>query len=184
MIKIMELLQWEYLNLVGEQVENKSEFKKDLMTIYSTAGDKEDREEAEARVHEEVKKAGVMILHGDLLTDVRFETCKRLRRMCVSATERFDYMNIFRLGTFHLYMNKVIQDIVAGMKQEVNVDEILSYGYFKTVLGLNHISNQPDFIKRDGNFEAHSQFCEEVGKELLIEAFKTFMKAPGCEINW
>ena len=29
----------------------------------------------------------------------------------------------------------------------VNVDNILIYGYFKTTLGLNHISIQPDFIK-------------------------------------
>ena len=123
-----------------------------------------------------------MIMHGDLLTDVRYETCKRLRRMCVTAVERFQYMNIFRLGTFHLQMNKIIQDVTAGMKAEVNVDDTLSLGFFKTLLGLSHISNQPDFIKKDGNFEAHSQFCEDVGTELLIEAFKTFVRVPGCQL--
>ena len=108
------------------------------------------------------------------MTDVRFETCKRLRRMAVTAVERFDFLEIFRLGTFHLAMNKVIQDMVAGMKNEVNVEDLLSLGYFKTILGLHHISNNPSVIKKDGNFEHHAQFCEEIGKALLVEAFKTF----------
>ena len=124
-------------------------------------------------------KAGELISHGDLLTDVRFESCKRLRRMGVSAIDRFEFLKIFRLGTFHLWMNKIIQDVTAGMKSEVNVEDILSLGYFKTILGLNHITNKPEVIKRDGNFEHHAQFCDEVGKELLIEGFKTFVDQRG-----
>ena len=175
MIKIMEHLQRMYLNLVGEQVEQKDRYFQDLKIIYCVETDRSVREMAEERVKEEVKKAGEMICHGDLLTDVRFESCKRLRRMAVTAVERFDFLKIFRLGTFHLGMNKVIQDIVAGMKSEVNVEDSLSLGYFKTVLGLHHISNQPDVIKRSGNFEHHSQFCEDIGTEILIEAFKTYL---------
>ena len=72
-------------------------------------------------------------------------------------------------------MNKCIQDISAGMKNEVNVEDSLSLGYFKTVLGLHHITNKPDVIKKSGNFEQHSQFCEDIGIELLVEAFKTFL---------
>ena len=176
MIQILEILQKQYLHLVAEQVSDKEAFKKDIKTIYSVASDKLVREEAEKRVKEEVVKAGVAVLHGDLLTDVRFETCKRLRRMAVTAVERFDFLNYFRLGTFHMGMNKIIQDITAGMKTEVNVEDSLSLGFFKTTLGLNHISNNPDIIKRAGNFEYHIQFCEDVGTELLIEAFKTFME--------
>ena len=63
---------------------------------------------AERRVKSAVTLAGEMICHGDLLTEVRFDSCKRLRRMCVSAVERFDFMRVFRLGTFHLRMNKVL----------------------------------------------------------------------------
>ena len=65
------------------------------------------------------------------------------------------------------------------MKSEVNIDDTLSLGFFKTVLGLSHISNQPDIIKKDGNYEAHAQFCEDVGMELLIQAFKTFVAKHG-----
>ena len=182
MIKIMETLQWQYLNLVGEQCKDKDQFRRDLQSIYSVDIEESIRLDAEERVKQLVIEKGelVLVCHGDLLTEVRFESCKRLRRMCITAVERFDFMRIFRLGTFHLHMNKVIQDITAGMKSEVNVDEPLSLGYFKTILGLNHISNQPDYIKRDGNFEVHSQFCEDVGTELLIEAFKTFAKKSGC----
>ena len=176
MIKIMEQLQKEYLTLVGQHSETKEVYFKDLKLIYSVDAKKEEREAAEERIKVEVVSAGEMICHGDLLTDVRFETCKRLRRMAVTAVERFDFMKIFRLGTFHMEMNKIMQDIGAGMKNEVNVDDVLSLGYFKTTLGLHHLSNKPEVIKKDGNFEHHSQFCEDVGKELLVEAFNTFVK--------
>ena len=183
MIKIMELLQWQYLNLVGEQCADKETFKKDLKAIYSSIDiDKSVRIEAEERVKKVVAIAGEMICHGDLLTEVRFEACKRLRRMCVTAVERFDFLRIFRLGTFHLRMNKTIQDIVAGIKSEVNVDDTLSLGFFKTLLGLTHISNQPDHIKKDGNYEAHAQFSDDIGSELLIQAFNTFVKKSGFTI--
>ena len=183
MLKIMEHIQWQYLDLVAEQSKDKDAFRRDLKVIYSVDLDKGVREEAEQRIKEEVKVAGVAILHGDLLTDVRFETCKRLRRMAVTAVERFDFLVYFRLGTFHMGMNKIIQDMGAGMKSEVNVEDTLSLGYFKTTLGLNHITNNPDAIKRDGNFEYHSQFCDDVGTELLIEAFKTFIDKYNDDID-
>ena len=92
MIKIMELLQWQYLNLVAEQVEDKEGYKKDLKSIYSLDIAKAARIEAEERVKKVVAVAGEMICHGDLLTEVRFESCKRLGRMCVTAVERFDFL--------------------------------------------------------------------------------------------
>ena len=58
MIKIMELLQWQYLNLVAEQCEDKEGFKKDLKFIYSVDVEKKIRIEAEARVKEAVTAAG------------------------------------------------------------------------------------------------------------------------------
>jgi hypothetical protein len=106
MLKIMEHIQLQYLHLVGEQSNDKEAFKDDVKVIYSVDMDKEVREEAEHRVKEAVRMAGVAVLHGDLLTDVRFETCKRLRRMAVTAVERFDFLVYFRLGTFHMGMNK------------------------------------------------------------------------------
>ena len=55
------------------------------------------------------------------------------------------------------------------------MEDTLSLGFFKTTLGFHHITNNPDAIKRAGNYEYHAQFCEDIGKELLIEAFKTFV---------
>ena len=78
---------------------------------------------------------------------------------------------------FHLRMNKTIQDIECCMKSEVNVDDDLSLGYFRTILGLNRVTNNPDNIKRCGEFELHDQFVLEVGKEILIDAFKTYMES-------
>ena len=77
---------------------------------------------------------------------------------------------------FHLRMNKSIQDLECGMPTEVNVDDELSLGYFRTYLGLNQITNKADNIKRCGEFEKHDQFLLEVGKEILIDAFKTFLR--------
>ena len=80
-------------------------------------------------------------------------------------------------------MNKVIQDLGLGMPSDVNIDDLLSYGFFKTFLGLHHITNDKDQIKRDGNYEYHNQFCQAVGSELLIEAFKTHLEFQSVEIE-
>lgn len=61
------------------------------------------------------------------------------------------------------------------MKTLVNVEDELSLGYFRTILGLNQITNRAEDIKRCGQFEKHDQFLLEVGKEILISAFKTFV---------
>ena len=77
----------------------------------------------------------------------------------------------------------MIQDLEFGMPSDVNIDDLLSLGYFKTFLGLHHISNDKDQIKRDGNYEYHNQFCQAVGSELLIEAFKTYLESNEVEVE-
>ena len=64
--------------------------------------DKETREAAEERIKEQVKKSGVLICHGDQLTEERFESCKRLKQGSTSCFERYEFMPIFRIGMFHL----------------------------------------------------------------------------------
>ena len=175
MFRIMKSLQLQYLNLIGEQVAEKDEYYKDIKTILSAESPADIREAAEIRVKLEEKKAGVLICHGDQLTKERFESCKRLAQSGVSAVERFEFMPVFRIGMFHLRMNKSIMDIESGMKGLVNVEDELSLGYFRTVLGLNSITNKAENIKRCGEFEKHDQFLLVVGKEILINAFKSFM---------
>ena len=183
MIKIMDLLQWQQLKIVGQQVEDKDAYERDLKVIYSSNAEQSVRIEAEQRIMKAVIAAGEPICHGDLLTEVRFESCKRLKRMCVSAVERFDFLRIFRLGTFHLRMNKTIQDICGCMRSEVNVDDVPSCGFFKTILGLHYISNDPEYIKKDGNYEAHAQFINDIGSELLIKAFKSYVELKGHPLD-
>ena len=167
----------EYLQLVGEQAKNKEAFFYDLEVLQSVDCESSKRKEAKKRVDEEVLCAGEMILHGDLLTNIRFETCKRLKQGSITSIERYDYMKIFRLGLLHLRMSKTIQDIETGMPHEVNVDDELSLGWFRTELGLTRISNKEDNIKRCGSFEYHDQFCLEVGSALLVDAFQTFLNS-------
>ena len=50
MIKIMEHLQWLYLNLVGEQSDAKDVYFRDLKIIYDADVNKDERDQAEARI--------------------------------------------------------------------------------------------------------------------------------------
>ena len=69
------------------------------------------------------------------------------------------------------------------MQSEVNIEDEPSLGFFRTTLGLNSISNNPDTIKKCGEFERHDQFVLEVGKEILINGFKTFVEAKRTPPN-
>ena len=92
MTQIMESLQYQYLTFVGEQSEDKDRYFSDLKIILSVDSERETREAAEKQIMDEVVEAGELILHGDLLTDLRYETCKRSRRNSITAFERFDLM--------------------------------------------------------------------------------------------
>ena len=69
------------------------------------------------------------------------------------------------------------------MQSEVNIDDELSLGYFRTTLGLNSVTNHPDTIKKCGEYERHDQFVLEVGKEILINGFKTYMENKFVPVN-
>ena len=60
--------------------------------------------------------------------------------MCVDDIDPLNEIIIF-VGIFHVRMSKTIQDIENGMPTEVNREDELSYGYYRTILGLSHISN-------------------------------------------
>ena len=96
MFKIMENLQLDYLNLVGEQADEKEKYFEDLRMILSMDCERSVREAAELRVKEQVLSVGEMICHGDQLTNERFDSCKRLKQGSTTAFERFEFMPIFR----------------------------------------------------------------------------------------
>ena len=72
MFKIIEKLQLQYLNLVGEQTDDKEKYAEDLKLILTVECDATEREAAEERIKILVLKVGVLILHGDQLTQERF----------------------------------------------------------------------------------------------------------------
>ena len=96
MLKIIENLQLEYLNLVGEQAKQRDPYFVDLRKILSVECEAAEREAAESRVKAHCLDCGEMICHGDYLTFERFENCKRLRQGGASAFQRFEFMPIFR----------------------------------------------------------------------------------------
>ena len=98
MIKICKTLQSDFLYLTAEHVSNKEAFLCDLKLAHDIDSDIIEREAAEKRLHDEVKAAGVYIGHGDQLTFQKFSDAKRLCRSGVTALERMEYVEYFRLG--------------------------------------------------------------------------------------
>ena len=84
---------------------------------------------------------------------------------------------------FHLRMNKTIQEIETCMKTLVNVDDELCLGYLRTSLGLQQITNKAESIKRCGQFEKHDQFLLEVGQQILINAFQSYLEQNDGHID-
>ena len=110
--------QWEFLLSVSEAVEDKAGFVADIMLekaamesdSLETEEEVEAREAAEARTKQSVKWFGVWIGHGDALTFKMFwMSAKALTQGGVTALERLDYLEIFRVQLLHLKMNKVTE---------------------------------------------------------------------------
>ena len=73
------------------------------------------REAAEVRTKAVVQWFGVWIGHGDALTFKMFWlSAKALTQGGVTALERLDYLEIFRVQLLHLKMNKVSSANLAG----------------------------------------------------------------------
>ena len=100
MIQICKSLQLDFLLLTAEHVPNKEGFLSDIKVAKDIDSDVIEREAAEKRLHDEVKAAGVFISHGDQLTFQKFYDAKRLCRSGVTALERLEYVEFFRLGNF------------------------------------------------------------------------------------
>ena len=79
------------------------------------------------------------------------------------------------IGTFHMRMNKTIQDIENGMPTEVNREDELSLGYYRTILNMTQITNIANNIKKD--FEKHDQFILAVGEEIIVHTFNHFLQS-------
>ena len=68
-------------------------------------------------------------------------------------------------------------DYGACMKNEDNIDDVLTLAWFKGWLGgMDKISNSESNIKKSGNYEFHDQYITELGIQYLVSAFKTFME--------
>jgi hypothetical protein len=118
-----------------------------------------------------------------LLTFEQFYNAKRLRQSCVTALERLEYLRYFRVALFHQKMNKVFQDYGECMRNENNIDDVLTLAWFKGWFGLTTITNNASKIKQPGQFEPHDQYVTEVGVQLLANAFSNHLQTKGYQIN-
>ena len=135
MCDMLDQVQLDYLHLIAELLPNKTAYLDDLKLIQDSDCETSERESAEERVAGFCLDAGEYIGHGDLLTFERFFLAKRSRKGSSTALERLEYIHYFRVELFHLKMNKTFDDFKAAMKTEVNVDDILTVGWFKGALG-------------------------------------------------
>ena len=79
-VEYLEKAQWKFLiDEVAEGAQNKDHFMKDLKLITDHEITDEMREAAENRIKGEVKRHGVWIGHGNLLTMKMFYVAKSLR---------------------------------------------------------------------------------------------------------
>ena len=106
MIEIVREIQLDFLNLTAELVPNKLEFLEDLKLIQSEDCEAFAREAAEKRIHAEVLEAGEYIGNGDYLTFQKFYDAKRSLQSAVTALERMEFINYFKVALFHMKMNK------------------------------------------------------------------------------
>ena len=184
MIKICKTLQLDFLSLTAEHVPNKEDFLCDLKIAQDIDSDTIERERAEKRLHAEVKAAGVYIGHGDQLTFQKFFDAKRLCQSGVTAFERLEYVEYFRLALFHTKMSKTFMDFKACMISETNVEDILTLSWFKAYLGgFDSITNQESKIKKPGSYEVHDQFITELGLQFLTNAFENFLEKNSSNIK-
>ena len=164
MCQMLDQVQLDYLTLIAELLPDKESYLNDLTLLQSPDCNVAERDEAEKRVHQNCLQAGEYVGHGDLLTFERFYLAKRSRKASSTALERLEFIQYFRVELFHMKMNKTFDDYKACMKTDLNIDDVLSLGWFKGTLGMNSITNDASVMRKDGNFELHDQFISSIGQ--------------------
>ena len=148
MVQYLDILQRRFLHEeVAASVQNRAEYREDLKVIENKEVTAHEREQAEHRVKQEVLRHGAWIGHGDLLTYKMFYVAKSLRQHSVTAFERLDFLEIFRLQLFHMKMAKVFQDFKSCLKRETNLEDEGSLAWISNILGMDWVSNNAQKIK-------------------------------------
>ena len=99
-IRILSKLQWRYLSLLSERLEDKDKknYSKALHDIGSESVSLEDVREAEKVVMKEVERFGKLILYGDQKTVEDVQIALEARKDGVTDMEAFNYILIIIIG--------------------------------------------------------------------------------------
>ena len=99
-IRILSKLQWRYLSLLSERLEDKDKenYSKALHDIGSESVSLEDVREAEKVVMKEVERFGKLILYGDQKTVEDVQIALEARKDGVTDLEAFNYILIIIIG--------------------------------------------------------------------------------------
>ena len=177
--------QAEFLDAVGESVEDKEAFLLDLELVKCTKvietgvleSDHEviARENAEKRVHKEVDWFGRWVGYGDALTFKQFHLgAKALAQGNCTAFERLEFLAHFRLALFHAKMNKTYMDYPMMMPKKAMMEDEGTLPELVAIAGIQGISIED---KKIGNaYEKHDQLLMCVGHLYVANMFRNFMK--------
>ena len=111
-----------------------------LKIIEDPEADEEEREIAEEIVKKAVLEFGEWIGHGDLLTVKMIQEARMLMVGSVTAFGRLEFLGPFRIQMLHMKMKKISQDYAICIKNDCNLDDILSLPWL-TELTRMKVSN-------------------------------------------
>ena len=187
MVQLAVTLQDEVLDTLKSQRPNDVQLHEDLDLIRKkvpgneSSEDKALRLQAEQRVKCVVQDHGEWIGHGDLLTFQKVRQARLARVGSVSAVGRLEFLGPFRLGLFHLQMNKLGIDIGAGMPDETYNEDILSLKHVMTLLNAHWFTGVQKNINKTGMFEKHKQYHEAYQLAALVNMYENYLKSEGIQ---
>ena len=174
-IKLLLRIQRQFLQCVAKAKENDSDFLKLLVLLEDEEASEEVREAAEEEVMEAVLAFGVWVGHGDLLTVKMVQEAKLLMAGSATAFGRLQFLGPMRLQMLHMKMKKISQDFSSCMKNEINLDDVLTLPWLAALTRVKISNKGKDIKKNDDSFERHDQFIAAVQSCYLSNMFDNYV---------
>ena len=175
-IKLLFRNQKHYLLSVAKSLNDDPDFHKLLLLLENLEVEDNVREEAEKAVMKACLEYGEWWSSGDQLTVKMMTEAMMIMAGSLTAYERLEFLGPVRLGMMHMKMKKITQDYALCMKNEINMDDVLSLPW---CVDLNRmkISNEEKKIKKnDSSFEAHDQYIATVQRSYFLNMFDNYVK--------
>ena len=175
-IKLLIRIQRQFLQCVAKARGADPHFLRLLDILEDEEVSDEVREAAEQEVMEAVLAFGVWVGHGDLLTVKMVQEAKLLMAGSATAFGRLQFLGPMRLQMLHMKMKKVSQDFSSCMKNEINLDDVLTLPWLAALTRIKVSNKGKDIKKNDDSFERHDQFIGAVQASYLANMFDNYLE--------